>query len=430
MESPRLSPRGVPAVLSTVLLLAALVVLAAPARAAAEGADTPTAVLGFEALEGAPDNIATEITDALRQRVASTKGYQLVQGKDLVEVKLVFACPDEAPACMSQAGKSMGASKVIFGNVKRAGADYQVTLKLLDVGRAVVETWATEAVPRKRAEPAAFRSLASGWLAKLTGKNAAGSLQIRANVQGAAVSLDGTRVGVTADKPVVITDVSPGRHEVAVEKNGYTTTKQEFSLAAGQSLPLSLALSPLSADVGSAPPAEETPPVLVRKPREAPDSPEGGTETGGSGSRTSSRVAFWVAVVGTLASAGLGLKFAKDIQQINSDLDQYRRIEVGKPGCSTSPTGLCNIHGDVAEPRTMQQNSRVNDLTDQGRRDQTLELVFLAGAVPLFAITGGYFLYRGYLAGGSEENPTASRGLRIFPSASASSGGIVTEFDF
>src|SRR5882724_2822937 len=92
--------------------------------------DAATAVLGLEALEGAPDNVASEITDALRERVASSRGYQLVQGKDLVEVKLVFSCSDEGVACMSQAGKSMGATKLIFGNVKRAGADYQVTLKL------------------------------------------------------------------------------------------------------------------------------------------------------------------------------------------------------------------------------------------------------------------------------------------------------------
>src|SRR5215471_16735391 len=96
-------------------------------------ADAATAVLGLEALEGAPDTVATEITDALRQRVAGTKGYQLVQGKDLVEVKLVFSCADEAPACMAQAGKSMGAAKLIFGNVKKLGNDYVVSLKLLDV---------------------------------------------------------------------------------------------------------------------------------------------------------------------------------------------------------------------------------------------------------------------------------------------------------
>ena len=64
-------------------------------------------------------------------------------------MKLVFACPDAAPACMSQAGKSLGADKLIFGNVKRAGNDFQVTLKLLDVSRAVVESFTAETVPKK-----------------------------------------------------------------------------------------------------------------------------------------------------------------------------------------------------------------------------------------------------------------------------------------
>src|SRR5450432_3803805 len=133
-------------------------------REAAAEADAATAVLGLEALDGAPDNVATEITDALRQRVASTRGFLLVQGKDLVEVKLVFSCPDEGAACMSQAGKSMGATKLIFGNVKRAGADYQVTLKLLDVNKAAVDAWATETLPRRKAEPSVFRTLAPAWL--------------------------------------------------------------------------------------------------------------------------------------------------------------------------------------------------------------------------------------------------------------------------
>src|SRR6266436_2086154 len=113
----------------------------------------PALFLGLEALEGAPDNVASEITDALRERVASSHGYQLVQGKDLVEVKLVFSCPDEGAACMAQAAKSMGATKLIYGNVKRTGADYQVTLKMLDVNRVAVEAWAAEAVPRRKAEP-------------------------------------------------------------------------------------------------------------------------------------------------------------------------------------------------------------------------------------------------------------------------------------
>jgi hypothetical protein len=405
-------------------LVALISVLASVAicRTAAADADVSTAVLGLEALEGAPDNVASELTDALRQRVAGTHGFQLVQGKDLVEVKLVFSCPDEAPACMAQAGKSMGATKLIFGNVKRAGADYQVALKLFDVNRSAVEATTTEIIPRRKAEPMVFRALAPAWIAKLTGKGAGtlGSLQIRANVAGADVSLDGAHVGVTGAQPLALADVVPGHHEVAVEKSGYTTTKQEFTLAAGQSLPLSLSLSSVSVDVGNGVPPE-TPPVIVRRPRDGDESPVGASTP------TMSRAAFWVAVVGTAGTLAGGLFFAKEVQQINSDLDKYRRFM-----CPTSPTGYCNSNGDPASPiLSSDDKSIVNSKTSQGRRDQTLEVVLFAG-VPLFAVAGGYFLYKGYLAaeGDKTEKASASRGLRIFPTASASAGGIVTEFDF
>jgi PEGA domain len=386
-------------------------------REAAAEADAATAVLGLEALDGAPDNVATEITDALRQRVASTRGFLLVQGKDLVEVKLVFSCPDEGPACMAQAGKSMGATKLIFGNVKKVGADYQVTLKLLDVNRSVVDSWATEAVPRRKAEPTVFRSLAPAWLSKLTGKGAGGNLQIKANVSGAAVSLDGARVGVTGAQAVAIADVAPGRHEVAVEKSGFSTAKQEFTLAAGQSLPLSLSLSSVSVEVGPGEQAE-TPPVIVHRPSEAP----GESPSEGGGSHTMARAGFWVAVVATVGSAALGLKFARDVQQINSELDPYRRYP-----CAGSPYG-CNLKGDPEPMLDANEKSTVANKTNSGKQDQLLEEIFLIGAVP-FAIAGGYFLYKGYLDSGSEKT-TASRGLRIFPTVSASAGGIVTEFDF
>ena len=72
----------------------------------------------------------------------------------------------------------------------------------------------------------------------------------------------------------------------------------------------------------------------------------------------------------------------------------------------------------------------IQNLEDRGHRDQVLEEVLLISAIPI-AIAGGYFLYKGYLDSGSgKETSTASRGLRIFPTASASAGGIVTEFDF
>ncbi len=401
--------------LGTVLLL--LVSSAKPGSAAAESSRVPTVVLGLEALDGAPDNLAADITDALRQRVAATKDYQLLQGKDLVEVKLVFDCPDEAPACMSQAGKSLGASKLIFGNIKRAGPDFQVTLKLLDVNRAVVESFETDTIPKRRADSSSLRQMAPVWLAKLSVKGN-GAISVRANFAGAAVSLDGTKVGVTGGDPVVVADVAPGKHEVSVEKSGYTTTKQEFTLAAGQSLPLTLSLSPVSVEV----PKPETGLVAEqRHPSEATEAPP----EGGSGSRSLERTGFLVAMVGTLASAGLALKFGLDVRDINSQLDQYRRFS-----CSTSATGLCDSHGASAQPLTLADKNNVASKTDQGDRDQTLQWVFV-GVGGAFAIAGGYLLYKGYLSSEGDDSRSASNhGLRIFPTATASAGGIVAEFDF
>jgi PEGA domain len=401
--------RGLP----TIFLL--LVSLSVVRTAAAESGEIPTVVLGLEALDGAPDNLAADITDALRQRVAATRDYQLLQGKDLVEVKLVFACPDEAPACMSQAGKSLGASKLIFGNIKKSGSDFQVTLKLLDVNRAVVESFETDTIPKRRSDASSLRQMAPVWLAKLSGKGN-GTITVRANFPGAAVSLDGTKVGVTGGDPVVVADVAPGKHEVAVEKSGYTTTKQEFTLAAGQSLPLTLSLSPVSVEV-----PKPEPSVAVQQRPASGDLPE---QPDNGGSHTLSRTGFWVAVVGTLASAGLAVKFGLDVRDINSQLDQYRRFS-----CTTSATGLCDSHGASAQPLTLADKNNVASKTDQGDRDQTLQWVFV-GVGGAFALAGGYLLYKGYLASDSGSSSASNHGLRLFPTATASAAGVAAEFDF
>jgi hypothetical protein len=384
-------------------------------RAAAAEGGTPTAVLGFEPLEGVPEALAADVTDALRQRVAANKDYQLLQGKDLVEVKLVFACPDEAPACLSQAGKSLGASKLIFGNLKKTGSDFQVTVKLLDVNRAVVESFTTDTIAGGRANATALRQLAPIWLAKLSGKGN-GTISVRANFAGAAVSLDGTRVGVTGTAPVVISDVSPGKHEVSVEKSGYTTTKQEFTLAAGQSLPLTLDLSPVSVEVPKPQGGEEKNGALLGGERPAAE----GTSHAGA------RAGFWIAVVGTAASAALALKFGLDVRDVNQQLDQYRRFL-----CSNSYSGYCDGNGKPASnPKdfTAAMTQTQSSLEDQGNKDQTLQWVFV-GVGGAFAVAGGYLLYKGYLS--SEGGQSASNhGLRIFPTATASSKGIVAEFDF
>ena len=134
-----------------------------------------------------------------------------------------------------------------------------------------------------------------------------------------------------------------------------------------------------------------------------------------------------MAVVGTAASAGLAVKYGLDVKDVNQQLDQYRRFT-----CTTSSTAVCNSQGDAAQPLTSAQKSAVTTLTDKGNKDQTLQWVFV-GVGGAFAVAGGYLLYKGYLAAGSEhgdDQSASNHGLRIFPTATATVRGIAAEFDF
>src|SRR6185503_7099121 len=113
------------------LSTAAVVLLAGWAQVAR--ADAPSvAVLGIEAVD-VPDALAQQLSESLRQRLAATAGIRLLPGKDLIEIKMIFGCDGEVPACMAQAGKSLGVDKLLYGSLKKAGrggTHLNVTLKL------------------------------------------------------------------------------------------------------------------------------------------------------------------------------------------------------------------------------------------------------------------------------------------------------------
>src|SRR5450432_852107 len=91
----------------------ALTVAVVVGLASAAHADPTVAVLGIEPVD-VPEQLSQAVTDALRQRAAATPGIRMVQGKDLVEMKMIFGCDGEAASCMAQAGRSLGADKLLY----------------------------------------------------------------------------------------------------------------------------------------------------------------------------------------------------------------------------------------------------------------------------------------------------------------------------
>ena len=166
----------------------ALSLVALPRLASAR--DTTLAVLGMEAQAGA-DPVASTLTYALRQRAAGARGLAMVPGKDLIEVKLVFNCVDEGAHCMAQAGKSLGADKILFGHVRKVAPGYAVSLKWFDVGSGRIEKQVNESFLESQSGQAPLTALARTWFGALSGMATLGTLKLLVADVGAEVSVDG-----------------------------------------------------------------------------------------------------------------------------------------------------------------------------------------------------------------------------------------------
>jgi hypothetical protein len=149
--------------------LVLLITLVTMAIARPVAAKPSVAILGLEVTDtgsasGGVDakstQFASTLTDVLRQRAKGASGpFSLAPGsdKDLVEMKLLSGCDNEANDCMGQIGVDLAADLLLFGHVEKQAKGYQVSLKLLNVSA-------------KRTEAAAWLS----WL-----KDAANELPLR-----------------------------------------------------------------------------------------------------------------------------------------------------------------------------------------------------------------------------------------------------------
>jgi hypothetical protein len=230
---------------------------------AATAAEVSVAVLGIEPID-VPEPLAQQLTDALRQRASSTAGVHMVQGKDLIEVKMVFGCDGETPACMAQAGKSLGTDKLLYGTIKRATPKTNVTvaLKLLDVKTAVVEKFVNDTVPKRELADKNVNASAARWFAALLDVEAKPTLTVTSDPVGANVSVDGTAYGKT---PLTLRDLAPGIHNVVVAMAGRQPFSRNVELKTGGTHDL---VATLEAEAPPPPVVknEEPPPPVVAPP--------------------------------------------------------------------------------------------------------------------------------------------------------------------
>jgi hypothetical protein len=154
------------------------------------------------------------------------------------------ACAGET-TCLAELGKVASADRVVAGEVGGLGDDQIVYLKVVDVAGAR-EAGSTTAVlekgvesRRKEARAAAFRLLAP--------QRYAGTLQLRVDVPGAIVYLDGKKI---ATSPVPTLPVAVGTHALRVTHEQYRDFVRFVDVEFGETteLPVAMTAFPVISD--------------------------------------------------------------------------------------------------------------------------------------------------------------------------------------
>ncbi len=344
------------------------------------------AVLGIEATAGAPADVASQLTIALKNRVMRVPGFQQVQGKNLDEVKLVFGCVDEKPACMARVGRSLQASKLLWGALRPAGTEYSLTLRYLDVHGERLEHTVTERISQDEA------TRPSDAVARVTAAFlvSGGTIKLGCNVIGARVLLGAAVKGLTDDSTMLVQDVPTGTHLLRVSKRGYQTWRRRVTITAGQTLEIEAEMRALTTGSGAitAPPPDDREPTFDRRDDD----------------RRGWQIAFWsgaaitVGLGAGMLATGIGVlnlqrdkkaaivaisgdDWAKLTTQVQDDL-QYNNA------CAVSRDG---ITGGVAK------------ICDDGTTRATIFNALLVAGILASTVTT-YLLYKAYIADPDEQD--------------------------
>lgn len=358
-----------------------------------EVTDTGSAGGGVDAKS---TQFAATLTEVLRQRAKITSGpFSLAPGsdKDLVEMKLLSGCDNEANDCMAAIGGELAADRLVFGHVERQAKGYQVSLKLLNIATKRTEFSVSDLIPYGETGGRALDGWGKTLYAKVTGASNQGTLIIKANVERGSVYLDGVVRGNVSGGAARITGLDAGDYQLMVDSDCYLRSETRVTVEGGKdtTVPVDLAKNTLSdcGGGGSKPPGGGGPGLT---------GPVGGPgTTRGSVSSTASpgrgyRALFWTTAAIT-AGAGATWGYAY-FGKIGPSEDKWNKAtREATDDCKSS-----SFYGSDADAKAA---------CDTGTKWSKVTYV----AIPITAAAGAaamYFFYKGYVS-----TPSASTQERV-----------------
>jgi hypothetical protein len=323
---------------------------------------------------------ATELTTALRQR-AKDKGspFQLApnSNKDLLEMKLLSGCANEARGCMADIGKELKADRLIYGKIERRKDGYHVTLKLLDVSSKKMERSTSDVIAVN--ESTDVDTWSRRLYNRLGGLPDQGTLVVKANVDRGTVYVNGESKGELSGGSAQILGLPEGKHEVRVESEGNSAFTTNVTIQAGQTADLSVNLAPLDT-------------VGPGKTDKGPERP-GGT----------ARVLFWTTTI--MAAGGAAGVTVFGLQKRGFEADKEEAILAYQQN-----SGMQLNAGDAcADAEGKAGAEAVVAICNDGKKAALYANVSLGVGIAS-ALAAGYFYYKGYMAPGKSKNvETAGR---------------------
>ena len=401
-----------------VLTLASLVLGLVAGTARAAHAKPAVAILGLEVVDDGTGidekstKVAKNLTEALRARAkVGTGPYHLAPGsdKDLLEMKLLSGCDNEATGCMAAMGKELGADKLLYGKVEKHQGGYQVTLRLLDVKTKANEKTTTDVIPAGETAGADLKRWGKQLYNRLSGATDLGTLVVKANVERGTIYLDkqvkGSLVGGTAR----IAGLSEGTYTLAIEAPGKERYETKVTVSGGEET--------------------TTQAELVKPPLD--NGHGGGTVTGAPGGSVqgtvsedehpgrTSRALFWASLVVTASSAtGMTITGLQVRGPLKSDKENaIKSWQAAHPNDGTlSGNDACSPAADLAAAGDPLAGA-VDTACATGKR-RALVTNVLVGTTVIAAAATVVFYYKGYVSSkhSSETIRTASRRHKERPS--------------
>ena len=402
-----------------------LLILALMLPAPEAAAQYSMAVLGVD-MGGGPADRAECLANGLKRQVKQAPGFDLVPGKNLDEIKMVFGCFNEAAGCMAKAGESLQVEKLLWGRLEKARGGYTLSILMLDVKSARVEKSAREQISRSDLGQSCAAEVVSRLAVSLLFTRRA-TLTINVNVDGARVSVGPRFIGLSEGGRPIKRDMLPGAHNVQVTANGYQDWTHTVNVKAGEERVLEVALQPMAG-------APITDPGVT--PVVEPEKAEGE-----GSSNLGWKIAFWGSAAATVGMAiGLGVTGSQvlGLQEEKEDLVNSYRDRMG------NPQALPPSHDDIcSDPRNAPGGASLEDgevadlqrICDDGQSKALATNVLIGTTIAVAALTG-FLYYKAYIARSDEEEKSdegdveveqtsakKDRGLRWAVSPAAGPGG-------